>query len=271
MNKPVYVPEVLADIEKQYSSSIRELEEKRYWLVSIFSQGLSNKKSKEYLLEGVCRRLGVILKCCKNIFEIFPPQRTKLLSNDELCNININLHAYMTNVYGLLDNLAWVYVIEHQLLDLANQKKSIGLFLKDTQKHLPKKLSDYLNSNSTKAWFKDYVQHYRDALAHRIPLYIPPFTVLKSNSDKYSQLNQLAWDELFLNGNIDRMNQLHSERDSLTSICAVFLHSSYNEASKPLALHPQIVCDLLTILEFIKIYTHSFNECKESIVDPSAP
>ncbi len=264
MKSPVYVPEVLSDIENQYSSSIEELKEKRGWLTSVFSNSLSNEKSKEYLLHGVCRRLGVILKCCENIFEIFPPQRTKLLSHDELNEIQINLHAYMVNIYGVLDNLAWVYVMEHQLLDLANRKKSIGLFLKDTQKHLPKKLSEYLNTGLAKTWFKDYVQHYRDALAHRIPLYVPPFTVLKSDAQKYAQLDRLAWEEL-LNHNFDRMNELHSERDSLTSVCAVFLHSSYNEASKPLVLHPQIVCDIKTILEFINIYTSSFNDNQKKV------
>ncbi len=36
-------------------------------------------------------------------------------------------------------------------------------------------------------WF-GYVTEYRDALAHRIPLYIPPGAVLTRNADKYNDL-----------------------------------------------------------------------------------
>jgi len=259
MAEPVYPPEVLSDIERKYSSSIESLKENHLWLVSVFAEKLLEQEARTYLLQGVCRRAGIIIKCCKNIFETFPPNRTELLSSDELDNININLHAYMINLYGLLDNLAWVYVIEHKITDLIKNKRSIGLFTKNTQKQLPKRLNDYLKLEPTKVWFKDYVQDYRDALAHRIPLYIPPSTILESDSNKYSQLDKLGLDEL-LQGNFDRMNELNSERDSLTSICAVFSHSTYNNQSRPLILHVQIVSDLMTVLEFIKIYTDSFHE-----------
>ncbi len=52
---------------------------------------------------------------------------------------------------------------------------------------LGQELSQYLESMSD--WFK-YLDDYRHALEHRIPLYVPPFAIDPRNADRYSKLER---------------------------------------------------------------------------------
>ena len=80
---------------------------------------LKEEKAKEFLLHGVARRLDVIERCIENIYSIFPLRWETLLSREELKDVDINLHAFFVNIFGLLDNMAWVSVYER------NRRKGI--------------------------------------------------------------------------------------------------------------------------------------------------
>jgi hypothetical protein len=43
--------------------------------------------------------------------------------------------------------------------------------------------------DSKHKWFSNLIE-FRDSLAHRIPLYIPPYVVPKANIDKYNELEK---------------------------------------------------------------------------------
>ena len=47
---------------------------------------------------------------------------------------------------------------------------------------------DYLNSEPIINWYSDYSKNYRDALAHRIPLYVPPSVLNKDDEKEYFEL-----------------------------------------------------------------------------------
>ncbi len=131
----MYTEEAILEIKRKYDeiSSIRvELTIK----IGEFSLKLKNEKSREYLMAGVNRRLNVLARCIENIFEIFPVDRSELLARDELTDLDINLHAFFVNVSGILDNLAWVFVCENELLGKSKEgkltKNNIGLFKEET-------------------------------------------------------------------------------------------------------------------------------------------
>ena len=84
--------------------------------ISSVEKSLSNATAKEYLMHGVMRRLGTITACISNIFEEFPATQEKLLSEQALKNVSINLHAFFVNIAGLMDNLAWVVAQEGSLI-----------------------------------------------------------------------------------------------------------------------------------------------------------
>jgi hypothetical protein len=137
------------------------------------SAKIKEEKAREYLHYGVGRRLEVIERCIENIFLIFPVERNNLLCREELIDVMINLHAFFVNIFGLLDNLAWVLIHEKKLAGIIDKKK-VGLFKRETKKYLPNKFCQYLDSPQMKLWHEQYLTNYRDAFSHRIPLYVPP-------------------------------------------------------------------------------------------------
>ena len=133
-----------------------------------------SSRLREQLLHGAARRIGVIRRAIQNIYALFPPETTRPLGSDALADVQINLHAFVINLHGLYDNCAWAYVLKHDLEAAIGSRKRIGLFLDATLSKLPAELREYLSSPATKEWHEQYAKSFRDALAHRVPPYIPP-------------------------------------------------------------------------------------------------
>ena len=58
----------------------------------------------EHLLHGAGRRVGVIRRAIENVFSLFPPETKRPLQSDALADVQINLHAFVMNLYGIYDN-----------------------------------------------------------------------------------------------------------------------------------------------------------------------
>lgn len=221
---------------------------------------LTSEKACEYLMHGVGRRLSILTKCIKNIFKIFPVEKTDLLPRNDLTELDINLHAFFVNISGILDNLGWVFIYEKSLFGSPKEgkinKHGVGLFNKKTQIYLRPELNEYLNSERMQAWYKEYSKNYRDALAHRIPLYVPPSALNTEEKEEYMALEKKLWDCSSLEA-ILKHNEILTKQSQLGRACPFFAHST-NEGSKPLFLHAQVIADFLTIEEVIKIFCDSF-------------
>lgn len=208
----LYTPQEISQLDSVHNGIERRFET---MLILIFKLNgvLAEKRAQEYLVEGYGRRLKNITRCIENVFQILPPSRTKLLSENELADCCINLHALFVNISGCLDNLAWVINYEKRLeLD----RKEVGLFHKKTQKFLTTDFKDFLNSPRIKSWHDGHLKDYRDALAHRIPLYIPPYLQDFETGEKF--------------------------------IGSVFKHSfSEEEPNDAMQLHSQILANFTTI------------------------
>ena len=226
-----------------------------------FQQGLSNEKAKEYLMQGVGRRLKTLSHCINNIFTIFPPNKTEHLSKDELADININLHAFFINISGVFDNLGWVFVYENDLLGKANEGKiprnGVGLFCDSTQGHLSQDLNNYLNSEAIKTWYTDYSKNYRDSLAHRIPLYVPPSLLNKEDAKEFQNIEeQLQGLDFSKECDRGKYDELHDAQQKLGTASHFFSHS-LTEGCNPAYFHAQVLADFATIEEAIeKFITH---------------
>ena len=182
----------------------------------------------------------------------------KLLSEEERSNVQINLHAFFINIHGVPDNLAWAYVIEKSLeMKIEGGRNGIGLFHKNTKPHLPDQVCDYLYSEPIKSWQKDYAKNYRDALAHRIPPYIPPSIQGPTQQERYKELDHQIT-EAVKHGNFDHAQTLTEEQDTIGAICPAFLHSFLDTtACSPVLMHPQIIVDAKTVMEIIsKVRPH---------------
>lgn len=222
---------------------------------------LKNDKAKEYLLQGVGRRLKILTRSIDNIFQIFPVGQTEQLAPDELTDLTINLHAFFVNISGLFDNLGWMFALEYDLMgDPKNGKLGrydIGLFIKKTQSHLPDRLQEYLQSADLQKWYSEYSKNYRDALAHRIPLYVPPSFLTPKEQKRYLELKAQLHALDFTNyENLDIYDGILEQQKQLGQACPVFAHS-LNEKNA-VYLHAQVIVDYATIEEVVTKFCEYF-------------
>ncbi|MBA1145893.1 hypothetical protein H0Z60_02360 [Ectothiorhodospiraceae bacterium WFHF3C12] len=256
-----YSEEKLAYFEEEFRRVTQGLQDLMQRTV-VAEQEFEDAKLKEHLLHGAARRLSILKKCVENIFDHFPPTVDAPLQMDVLYDVQINLHAYFINLYGIFDNWAWSFVLRHDLLKAVGGKHGVGLFRESTRKHLAKPLQEYLVSNAIASWHEDYLKSYRDALAHRIPLYIPPAEVTKEEGERYKQLERdkigliraMDWDAL---------EAVHEEQRDIGRPSFVFLHSYEEEPPKPVLFHPQVLSDGLAIVEFGNLFLENWGELAE--------
>ncbi len=254
-----YDEQAIKDITDKYSKldGIHNQLKVRLLAVEVRLQGT---RAKEYLLHGVARRLGILTRCVHNIFTIFPVERTQQLESDALTDVEINLHAFFVNISGLFDNLAWVVAFENSLLGTPERGKlgrfDIGIFSNKMQAHFPDKLRTYLNSEPIRNWYSEYSKNYRDALAHRIPMYIPPSVLNDEEKTRYftieDQIRKLDFD---LPGSDSLYDQLREEQNMIGTPSLVFIHSY--EESRPAIIHQQVIIDYVTVEEALNVFCDS--------------
>lgn len=249
-----YTQEQIDQLDNDRETVLTELQSEYLSLVSEFAPSLKIEKAREYTRQGVARRLKILRKCIENIAAIYPPARHELLSEDECSDVAINLHAFITNIDGVQDNIAWVYVIENALEDkIKNGPVGVGLFTKETKPHLPADFRTYLKSDRIKEWRCEYAKNFRDALTHRIPPYLPPYEVTQSNT-RLCQALASQIHQLVLIGDFKSVKTLLDDCDSYRRICPTFLHSlSGSDPSPPIILHPQVLADANTVLEIVRL------------------
>ena len=219
---------------------------------------LKNEKAKEYLFHGVFRRLGVIERCVVNIYSIFPLRREQLLEWDELKDVAINLHAFFVNIFGLLDNMAWVAVYERNRRKGIN-KKDVGLYKNTTQEILNDDFKQYLNSDRMKKWHDEYLKNYRDALAHRIPLYVPPKSLTSDQQKQIVDIEEKR-NKAIKDRNVSLMDNLQKEEDSIGTPSPFFVHSLTETDNEMVSLHAQVITDFGTVEEILENYCKMFTE-----------
>jgi len=215
---------------------------------------------REQLAHGVGRRLSVIRRSVQNIFTLLPPDQALPLDTDTVTDVQINLHAFVMNLYGLFDNLGWAFVLKHGLdkviLDQHGKldRKGIGLFAKRTRRHLPKAILDHLTAPDMEKWHTDYAKDFRDALAHRIPPYVPPAVFTPDEGRRYNELEDEKL-RCILEHRWERLDEVWAEQGRLGKPGFTFVHAYTEEApARHVYLHPQLICDGLAVVEFGELF-----------------
>jgi hypothetical protein len=215
---------------------------------------------REHLLQGAARRVGVIRRSIENVFALFRPNMEHPLSRDHLSDVQINLHAFIINLYGIYDNWAWAYVLRHNLEGVIGDRNRVGLFHNATRNHLPPSLKTYLMTSTTIDWHKRYAKSYRDALAHRIPPYIPPAEFTPEEGARYNELenekvvciSSRRW---------ERLDEVWAEQAALGRPSFTFLHAfTEDEPPRPIILHPQMLSDGKAVAEFGRLFLKHWHE-----------
>lgn len=173
-------------------------------------------EAREFLLEGAGRRLRIMRRCVENIFCLYPLTQNVPLDEDTCAEICINLHAFYVNIFGVFDNLAWVLIHERGLAEQIDPR-DVGLFYSKTQQKLSKEFNSYLRSEIISNWFHGHLKQYRHALAHRIPLYIPPYGITPEGKK-----------------------------------VPLPVYAGKSSDSKSMQLHSQLIADFVTVIETIQ-------------------
>lgn len=209
-------------------------------------------RAKEFAIHGVSRRLRTMAHCIERVFAILPPEREEHPSMDELVDAVAYIQAFIFNCFACIDNLAWIWVCEQQLTTdrgetIPDAWVGLGKKSRVVRRSLPPDFRKYLKSLDT--WFA-HLENFRHALAHRIPLYIPPAVVPEQNLAQYELLEwQIAKARRKRNQN--RYEQLKAAQQALTRYQPEMFHSP-DDKSKRIVFHPQLLGDFGTVCELAK-------------------
>ncbi|MCY0856452.1 hypothetical protein [Cupriavidus sp. D39] len=207
----------------------------------------------EHLQHGAGRRLQVMARALTNIFRLFPPDIQHPMKKDDLEDVQINLHAYFINLYGVFENFAWAFVHRHGL-DAQLDIRDVGLFHRKTRKFLPQKLAEYVVSAPTARWRDEYLKTYRDALAHQVPLYVPPSVFTPEEGELFQRLfnDEMA---LLQAHEFAKADEMSARRLALGKPSFVFVPAFSNmNQQRPVYLHPQLISDSMTVMECGQVF-----------------
>jgi hypothetical protein len=246
-----FSPEQLTALAEERLDVVGQLQRLQFECIERAQAFESNPLLREHLIYGVGRRSSKLKRSINNIFELLPPNATLPVPEDQVADAEINLHAFVINLAGVFDNWAWAFVLRHAI-DVRPQ--NVGLFNVATAKHFPKAISEYLSSKNIVDWHSTYAKGYRDALVHRIPLYIPPAFYTPEEGQTLSAL-VAEMNECLKRHDLDRYDQIVEEKRGIGRPCFAFYHSFADKSvPKPVLLHPQLICDAKLVAEFGTLY-----------------
>jgi hypothetical protein len=150
-------------------------------------------------------------------------------------DLTINLQSLVFNVFGCLDNLAWIWVTERQL-KTAKGKPLTGNLVDFRWQNIYETFSQEFQNYLTglNIWFEG-MEDYRHALAHRIPLYIPPFVVHPTKLTLYNDLERQKNDALKLHDFL-KYDEYDAEQEKLGSFNPAMMHSCVEGARRLIPL-----------------------------------
>lgn len=225
--------------------------------VILLGQRARSARARRFLLNGVARRIRMLRHCLTRVFEKFPPDRRTKVEQEDLWDVTVCLQAFVMHVAGILDNWAWA-LVEEQGVGTAIRREAIGLFKPTTQRHLARPVVEYLNSQPILRWNADYQKNYRDALAHRIPLYIPPFELTDVEAQRHQEIDAEIGRRVRAH-EFDNLEALYSEQDALGRPSFRFVHSfGEHDSDPPMLLHPQMLADAATIADICELLVREF-------------
>jgi hypothetical protein len=202
--------------------------------------GYKTVEGREFATHGFLRRLRMLVHCVERVFDLLPPEQERLPEDDILFDATLYIQSFIMNVFGALDNLVWIWVNEKQL-PIGKNKVGLGPKCVAVRNSFSSEMRDYLASLEN--WF-EHLADFRDSLAHRIPLYIPPYCVPDIHQDAYTKLSV----EKFATQDHDEYLRLKNEQLKLVVYQPVMKHT-LNDTKPPVVFHFQLLQDFATVEE----------------------
>jgi len=216
------------------------------------------EKAREHAVTGFARRVDSLAHCIDVVYRSVPPDLDCIPERGCLVEAAVNIQAFVVNVAGCCDNLAWTWAFEVQAKQPDGnplQQRQIGLISEfgHLWRTIPRDLRALLTTRRT--WFK-HVKDFRDSLAHRIPLYIPPYTVSPDDLNEYGRLERESWAALVA-GDIDLHEALLEQQEKMKRFLPFIVHS-YADGSPTAVFHAQLLADFHTVEELGQRFLQAF-------------
>lgn len=205
--------------------------------------------AKEYAHHGVSRRLGTLARCIAQIYTLLPPGLDEVPPRDVLTDATIFIQGFVFNAYGILDNLAFVWVNEKNIRKadgqpLPNGRIGLTKDKEQVRESFSAEMKAYLEERDP--WFA-LLENFRHSLGHRIPLYIPPYVVAPANLPLYEDL-ELRMSDALRRRDLVEHARLSIERDVLTRFRPL-MKQSFEDPTPPVVFHAQVLADFATVEE----------------------
>lgn len=216
--------------------------------LKLLTTHLQKERAREFLVHGLSRRINMLRHCLDSAFQAVPPAQLEP-SRKDMMDAAAFIQTFIVNVYGSLDNLAHIWCHEVDVRDAKGafiNPKFVGLGPRNelVRQSLPDKVQSYLTKCN--GWF-EYLENYRHALAHRIPLYIPPCRLDRTAQREYEELDkQRVAASQERNWNL--ANELLDKMDKVGVFEPYIMHS-FGERAKPVVFHSQLISDFATVVE----------------------
>jgi hypothetical protein len=219
-----------------------------------------HERSKTLAAHGATRRLRTLVRCIEQVYNLVPPATVSPLQV-EIEDAAVWLQAFMINTYGVIDNYARLWVWEADIQHKGKSIKPMKIGLTPAHKIVRQSLSTQMQAYlaTTDDWFA-YLENYRHALAHRIPLYIPPKRMDEDAAKEWRRLEVESLEALKAR-DMDRYGQLRGQQSLLGAFQPWMMHSfGPNENDgKPVLFHPQMICDLASVVEIGEKMLHELD------------
>jgi hypothetical protein len=241
-----FTPDQIAKMAAEYSTISQRCQD----LVEAFmKRAYAEKQAREYALHGFARRLYTLVACINLVFEKLPPERDQLPTREERLEATIGIQAFVFNAFGSIDNLAWIFAIEKAIKNKRGDpinRNAIGLAAHNIaiREKLSENFQNYLKGKDE--WFKN-LEDFRHALAHRVPLFVPPYIITQDKLPEYDEL-QVGMNEAIAKRDFDTYERKSNEQDALGVFRPWMLHSVV-ETEAYIVFHPQLFADFATVEE----------------------
>jgi hypothetical protein len=182
------------------------------------------------------------------LFRLLPPELEQIPPRDDVVDATIAIHAFTTDAFGCLENIAWIWLYEKDVKNedgTALDLREVGLGKKKFRKSLTPQFRAYIDGKQE--WFGNLIS-FRDSLAHRIPLFIPPYVIPKLNVAKYDELEKAKFIEPALSDPVE-YEKVNAEQLKLCQFLPGMTHSIYKDAPQ-VEFHSQLLNDYVTIDEY---------------------
>lgn len=204
----------------------------------------AHRKAREMAEHGACRRLLDLEHCARRVWEKIPPD-AHTPSREDIFDATMFIQAFVVNTYGAIDNLAWIWMHEKPVLSAAGTtipRSHVGF--RPTNSTMRQSVSDETRAflEGTDEWF-GFLESFRDALAHQIPLYVPPFTLTAEASE---ELKAFEHDAMVGGWTGEGWARVMGKMRELGRFEPLMTHSLTTAPQVP--FHQQMICDLATVV-----------------------